>query len=548
MYNGKLCDSFFPTFNAKQTITNAMKKTNVIIAFILGCTLLVSSCNKKKDGDVTDGTEVHDHDEATIPLDTTKIASFFQKHPDFKQFEKDVRTLYSKHTHYVWQDKGGLIEFADVVHNKVNQLDNEGLEVKVPYKDELNQVFDDPKSKPDTDSELLISSMYFFYAKKVLEGLDPSKSKQTGWYLPRDRVDYVAYLDTLMKDPKLIKRDESELFSQYYNLRKGLQKYREIEKKGGWGTIALSEGVKSLKEGDSAAAIVQIRKRLMLEGYLKSDSGKSVFDGDLNEGLKAYEAKHNREFDGKIGPSIIAEMNMPVAQLIKAISINMERCRWISPKMDKAPEVIAVNIPSYRLVYFKSGKPVFTSKVVVGKELNKTVVFSGQMSYLNFAPYWNIPTSILNKEIKPGIAKDPNYLAKHNMEWNGNMVRQKPGGQNSLGKVKFMFPNTNNIYLHDTPAKSLFNKDERAFSHGCVRVEKARDLAIMITKQDGNWNTAKVDKAMNAGKESTYVLKKKIPVYIAYFTAWADENGNVAFFEDIYKRDDRLSGLLYAAK
>ena len=524
-----------------------MKKTNLIVTFILGCTLLITSC-KKKDGEVTNSTEVHDHDEATIPLDTTKINAFFAKHPDFKKFEKEVKTLYSKHNHYIWQDKGGLIEFADVIHSKVNQLDDEGLEIKVPYKDELNAIFDDAKSKPDTESELLISSMYFYYAKNVLEGLDPSKSKETGWYLPRDRVDYVAYLDTLMKDPKLIKRDESELFSQYYNLRKGLQKYRDIEKKGGWGTIALNKGVKSLKEGDSAAAIVQIRKRLTLEGYLKSDSGKSVFDADLTSGLKAYEAKHNREFDGKIGPAIITEMNMPVSQLIKSISINMERCRWISPKMDKAPEVIAVNIPSYRLVYFKNGKPVFTSKVVVGKELNKTVVFSGQMSYLNFAPYWNIPVSILKKEIKPGIAKDPNYLAKHNMEWNGNMVRQKPGGQNSLGKVKFMFPNTNNIYLHDTPAKSLFNKDDRAFSHGCVRVERARDLAIMITKEDGNWTEAKVDKAMNAGKESTYVLKKKIPVYIAYFTAWADENGNVAFFEDIYKRDNRLSGLLYAAK
>lgn len=526
-----------------------MKKTNVLLAFILGCTFLVTSCNKKKDGEnVSDNTEVHDHEDPTIPLDTTQFEAFFQKHPDFKQFEKEVRTLYSKHHHYIWHDKGGLIEFADVVHNRVNQLDNEGLEIKIPYKEELNQVFDDPKSKPDTSSELLISSMYFYYTKNVLEGLDPSKSKETGWYLPRERVDYVAYLDTLMQDPKLIKRDESELFSQYYNLRKGLSKYREIEKKGGWGTIKLDEGVKSLKEGDSAAAIVQIRKRLVLEGYMKNDSGKPVYDSELLAGLKSYEEKHNRVFDGKIGPAIVAEMNMSVAQLIKTISINMERCRWISPKMDKAPEVIAVNIPSYRLVYFKKGKPAFISKVVVGKELNKTVVFSGEISYLNFAPYWNIPTSILNKEIKPGIAKDPNYLSKHNMEWVGKRVRQKPGGQNSLGKVKFMFPNQNNIYLHDTPAKSLFNQDDRAFSHGCVRVEKARELAIMITKEDGNWTEAKVDKAMNAGKESTYSLKKKIPVYIAYFTAWADENGNVAFFEDIYKRDDRLAGLLYAAK
>jgi murein L,D-transpeptidase YcbB/YkuD len=526
-----------------------MRKVTLLIAIVFGSLLMTVSCKKKEDGeDVTSNTEVHDHDDPSIPLDTTRFAAFFAKHPDFKQFEKEVRELYSKHPHYVWQDKGGLIEFADVIHNRVNQLDNEGLELKIPYKEELNAVFDDFKNTPDTNSELLISSMYFYYTKNVLEGLDASKSKELGWYLPRQRVDYVAYLDTLMLDPKLIKRDESELFSQYYSLRKGLKKYREIEKKGGWGTIALDEGVKSLKEGDSAAAVVQIRKRLALEGYLKNDSGKSVYDSELLEGLKAYEARHNRGFDGKIGPAIVREMNMSVAQLIKTITVNMERCRWISPSMDKAPEVIAVNIPSYRLVYFKKGKPAFTSKVVVGKELNKTVVFSGMMSYLNFAPYWNVPTSILNKEIKPAIAKDANYLSKHNMEWHDGRVRQKPGGENSLGKVKFMFPNNNNIYLHDTPAKSLFNKDDRAFSHGCVRVEKARDLAIMITKEDGNWTEDKVDKAMNAGKESTYSLKKKIPVYIAYFTAWADENGNVAFYEDIYKRDDRLAGLLYAAR
>lgn len=526
-----------------------MKKVRLLIAIVFGCVLMTISCKKKEDGEnVSSSTEVHDHENPSIPLDTTQFDAFFQKHPDFKKFEKEVRELYSKHHHYVWHDKGGLIEFADVIHNRVNQLDNEGLEIKIPYKDELNAVFDDPKSKADINSELLISSMYFYYTKNVLEGLDKSKSQQTGWYLPREKVDYVAYLDTLMEDPKLIKRDESELFSQYYNLKRGLKKYREIEKKGGWGTIALDEGVKSLQEGDSATAVVQIRKRLALEGYLKNDSGKAVYDSELANALKLYEEKHNRVFDGKIGPAMVRELNVPVSALIKTITVNMERCRWISPNMDKAPEVIAVNIPSFRLVYFKKGKPYFTSKVVVGKELNKTVVFSGDMSYLQFAPYWNVPNSILNKEIKPALAKNPNYMAQNDMEWHNGRVRQRPGEKNSLGKVKFMFPNTNNIYLHDTPAKSLFNKDERAFSHGCVRVEKARDLAILITKEDGNWTEAKVDKAMNAGKESTYSLKKKIPVYIAYFTAWADEKGNVAFYEDVYKRDDRLAGLLYAAK
>jgi len=520
-----------------------MKKLQIFTFIVFGMLLTVTSCKK------VDNTEVHDHDNDSkvIPIDTTKFAAFFNKYPDYKAYQGEIGKLYQKHPHYIWHEKKGLIEFAEVMYNRVNQIDDEGVPTKIPYKKNLDELFenDGRGERPDVDSELLISSMYFFYAKNVLNGLDASKSKQTGWYLPRERTDYVAYLDTLMEDPKLLKKDTGEIFSEYYNLKKGLQKYREIEKKGGWGTVTLPEGTKSLKEGDDSPAIAQLRTRLFAEGYIKSDSKATQFDADLKEAVTLYEKNHFREFDGKVGPAIIKELNVPVAQRIKTITVNMERCRWVTPAINTQQEYIAVNVPSYRMRYVRDGKPFLISNVVVGKELNKTVVFSGQMSYLAFAPYWNIPKSILEKEIKPGIAKNPNYLANHNMEWNGNMVRQKPGGQNSLGKVKFMFPNSNNIYLHDTPAKSLFNADDRAFSHGCVRVEKARELAIAITKKDGNWTEKQVDEAMNASKESTYALKTKIPVYITYFTAWADENGNVAFFDDIYDRDGRLGDLLY---
>jgi len=527
-----------------------MRKAHLMIALFLGLTLTTVSCKKNKDGEASSSTEVHEHDGKDIPIDPAGFDPFFAKFPEYKEYEKEIRELYQKHDHYIWHEKNGFIEFAEVLYNRVNQLNAEGLPSKVPYKKNLDELFVDEGrgDKPTMESELLISSMYFYYAKKVLSGLDTSKSRETGWYLPREKTDFVAYLDTLMKDPQKIKGDNSEMFSQYFLLKKGLNKYRDIEKKGGWGAIELDKGVKSLKEGDSAAAIVQIRKRLALEGYLKSDSKKAVFDSDLMGGLKAYEEKHNREFDGKIGPALVKEMNVPVSELIKRITVNMERCRWITPEIDRQKEYIVVNIPSYRLRYVKEGKPFLISKVVVGKELNKTVVFSGEMSYLVFSPYWNVPKSILEKEIKPGIAKNPNYLANHNMEWNGNSVRQKPGGQNSLGKVKFMFPNSNNIYLHDTPAKSLFNADDRAFSHGCVRVEKARDLAIAITKDQANWSEKQVDAALNASKEKYFTLKKKIPVYIAYFTALADEDGNVAFYDDIYNRDGKLANLLYAAK
>ena len=522
----------------------------ITLIAVLGSMVTFTSCKKNKDeldeeAEKVANVEVHD-EEDTISIDKSQFDAFFKKYPEYSEFKEDINELYKEHDHYIWYDKGGVIEFANVLYNQTTQLDEEGLPRKIPYENDLSNLFSGNRKEERTvNNELLISSMYFFYTKKVYEGLDTKASRETGWYLPRERNSYVAYLDTLMRDPKLIVKDDSEFFEQYYNLKKGLKKYREIEKNGGWGTITLGKGVKSLKPGDSSATVAQVRERLYKEGYLAKNSKKPVFDDELTAAVNEYDRRHFRDPDSLVTSEMVKELNVPVAERIRTITVNMERCRWITPKLNTAEEYIAVNIPSFRLRYIQDGKLALTSRVVVGKELNKTVVFSGQMSYIAFAPYWNVPNSILEKEIMPGINKDPNYLAKHNMEWVDDRVRQKPGGNNSLGLVKFMFPNSNNIYLHDTPAKSLFSRDERAFSHGCVRVEKAKELAVAITKEHGNWNESKVDNAMHADHENIFKLKEKIPVYIAYFTAWADDTGNTVFFEDIYKRDNRLSHLLY---
>lgn len=487
-----------------------------------------------------------DEENLDVPIDTTKFEVFFERHPKFKAFESEIKKLYRKHEHYVWHDSEGLVAFAKVLYNETNQIDTEGIRLTIPYRDSISAIFDSSlKRKPDLNTELLVSSMYFYYTDKVYAGLDEEASKSTGWYLPRERTSYVSYLDTLMSDPKLIKKDKSEFFKQYYKLKKGLKKYRAIAENGGWGTITLNDGVKSLKPGDSAEAIAQVRQRLFIEGYLAKNNGKAFYDDDLITGVNKYDLKHNRTLDSLITPSLVKELNIPVEDRIKTISVNMERCRWVTPKINKAKEYIAVNIPSFRLHYFQDGKPALISRVVVGKQFHETTIFSGEMSYIAFSPYWNIPSSILENEIKPKIEKDENYLAKHNMEWVGNRVRQKPGGSNALGLVKFIFPNSNNIYLHDTPSKSLFNREERAFSHGCIRVEKVKELALAITSKHGGWDEDKVYKAMHAGRENIFTIENKIPVYIAYFTAWADDEGNVAFFDDVYKRDDRLAKLLY---
>lgn len=509
------------------------------LLFMVLC-FITASCQNKPGPTVQEAEKTIQQ----LKIDSTDIDAFFKSYVQFAPYGQQVEELYIKHNNnYIWFDHTSLTEFAQIVNSQVNNINDEGLQIKLPYKTEFESIFSDSNVKPDAQKDILISAVYIYYITRVYGGLDIAHSEQTGWYLPREKMSYGVYLDSVANAPVLF--SSKRRFGQYYNLKKALKKYRDIEAKGGWGTIFLESNIKALKPGDTAAAIVQVRKRLYAEGYLSNDSGSAVFDDELAAGVTTYKAKHNRQTDTAITQALVKEWNIPVSERIKTISVNMERCRWISPKISAAKEFIAVNIPSFRLHYIRDKKPVLVSNVVVGKEANKTVVFNGEMSYIAFSPYWNVPNSILQNEILPAIKKNPAYLAQHNMEWNGNRVRQKPGGSNSLGLVKFMFPNSNNIYLHDTPAKTLFSRDERAFSHGCIRVEKARDLAVAITAKDGNWTEKQVDAAMNKGAENIYRLKQRIPVYIGYFTAWADESGSTAFYEDIYKRDDKLAGLLF---
>ncbi|MGH2664696.1 L,D-transpeptidase family protein [Flavobacterium sp.] len=473
-------------------------------------------------------------------IDTNKIVGFFEHHPEYNEFKSDVRKLYYKNNHLIWHDKDVITKFASMLFKSANQLNDEGLPQYIPYKEELDQVFYG-NSKNMTDAELLISSLYFYYIKKVYSGISKEKRMRTGWFLTKEKEIYSTGIDTLLFNPELKKKEMTELFSQYYSLRNGLKKYKTIAEKGGWQKIDAIKD-KSIKFGTISTLITQVRTRLATEGYLIGDSGKNEFDDDLLNGISNYQMHHNLKYDSLITNKLITSLNVSVENRIKSISVNMERCRWV----DISPvDYIAINIPSYKLFYFKGNDLFFISKVVVGKELNKTVVFKGEINQIIFNPYWNVPQSILVKEIMPAINKNPNYLLQHHMEWHNGKVRQKPGKDNSLGLVKFIFPNSNNIYLHDTPQKSLFNQEKRAFSHGCIRVEKACELATIIMESDYGWTELQTISAMNSGKEKGYLLRRKIPVYIAYFTAWADLQGQVSFYEDIYQRDALLANMIF---
>jgi murein L,D-transpeptidase YcbB/YkuD len=218
-----------------------------------------------------------------------------------------------------------------------------------------------------------------------------------------------------------------------------------------------------------------------------------------------------------------------------------------------------VNIANYQLDYLSNRDTLFSTRVIVGKKYHESPIFSSAMSYIVFSPYWNLPTSIVRNEVMPAVRKNPNYIAEKNMEvvtfsgkyvdpttvnWSGKsipyMVRQKPGEHNSLGLVKFMFPNEHSVYIHDTPARSLFTREDRALSHGCIRIQDPASFAGVLLKADKSWTTEKINTAMHQSYEQIVNLDRKIPVVLLYLTFWADSKGQGHFRQDIYDRDEEV--------
>ncbi len=229
---------------------------------------------------------------------------------------------------------------------------------------------------------------------------------------------------------------------------------------------------------------------------------------------------------------------------------------------DLGERYLLVNVPEFELEVIENGRETFKMRVIVGKEQSQTPVFSDRMTYLELNPYWNVPTSILRDEIVPGLARDPGYLAERNMEvvtadgspaggdWSGLgagsslRVRQRPGPQNSLGRIKFMFPNEHDIYLHDTPADQLFDRAERDFSHGCIRVEHPVELAAFLLRADPKWSREAIIAALATQETRRIDLPKPLPVHLQYWTAWVEEDGTLNFREDVYGHDAALTAAL----
>lgn len=486
-----------------------------------------------------------------LVFDSTGVDSFLNRFPLFKAYESDLRKFYQMRNYaYAWYDQKGLIEQTEDIYNRLTNVHDEGLPEKVMYMAEFRAMIDSAETvvtdnpKPDPFTELMISAEYFNYARNVWTGVPENTSTKLEWFLPRKSLNYNEFLDSVLSAIHQGKPIEEPVHPQYNMLREYLKRFREIEKKGSWMTVKTNR--KKIARGDSGEDVRLIRKKLFLSKDLSSDTESPVFDDSLVAGVKSFQQRYGLNEDGVVGPAILREMNAPLENRIRQIIVNMERARWISSK--PTPNFLLINIPQFKLTVIENNKTAWDCNVVVGKEMHKTVIFRGELKYVVFSPYWNVPPSILKNEILPAIRRNPNYLARNNMEWNGGGVRQKPGPGNALGLVKFLFPNSYNIYLHDSPSKPLFKEEKRAFSHGCIRVSEPKKLAVYLLRKDSTWNEAKIEAAMNSGKEKYVTLKDTIPVNIVYFTAWVDDQGKLNFRDDVYKRDARLLESIFPKK
>lgn len=475
----------------------------------------------------------------TNNIDSAIIQQFMRSYPLFNDIEKELNRFYRGRGYaFAWHEDNRLIEQSNILYNRVLHMEDNGLPLHVPYLDTYSRMMEDPKAHDLIYRELMLTSQYLSFAKRVLIGIPESDSRSIQWYIPRKKIDYTMLLEDILQGKANAVRNT--VYPLYYQLRKELLRYHDIEKKGGWNTIVADK--KLFRQGDSSSVITAVRKRLFMSGEFSGDTTSMVYDLSLLDAVKLFQEIHGLNPDGVIGNAVITALNISVRERIEQIIVNMERCRWLPNQTNE--KYLVVNIPDFRLFAYEGDSLAFSCKVVVGKETNKTAIFRGDLRYVVFNPYWNVPESIIKKEILPAMSRDRNYLEKNDMEWNDGKIRQKPGDQNALGKVKFLFPNVFNIYLHDTPGKSLFEKEKRTFSHGCIRVSEPRKLAVFLLNTQPGWDESVVDKHLEYGPEEYIKLVKSVPVYVVYFTSFVDSSGRLHFRKDIYDRDKPLRDMI----
>lgn len=341
---------------------------------------------------------------------------------------------------------------------------------------------------------------------------------------------------------------------QVNNLEKVLERYSEVRDRGGW--QELPDQLFSPTSGKANPVVYQLKERLKSEGYSVPESGANLFDSLTAVVLASWQRDHGLPATGSLDQATITQLNISVDDRIKQIRQNIER--WKRIPRDTGQQYILVNIPDYRLEVYEKQRPVLEMKVITGRPSRPTPEFSSVLTSIVFNPTWHVPPTIFYEDMLPEIQKDPSFLARQRMtvyrtdgspvspdsvDWNlagpssPYYLEQAGGPHNALGAVKFLFPNKYHVYIHDTPARKLFEARERAFSSGCIRASDAIGLAAYLLRNEAEWDYERIEQTINSAHTIKVPLTKQVPVYIGYFTSWVDSSGHIQFRKDIYGKD-----------
>jgi len=477
-----------------------------------------------------------------------------------------------------WYTPTGLVPEAAILTERLSAAVEEGLcpdAYFLPEIEELQEYAADAQRHRLLEDQrrlarldLLLSEAFLTYAAHLIHGRVDPVAVHGDWHANLRKIDLAGLLEFALAEGRMVTilNDLVPPHPGYRDLRRALADYRQISALGGWENLP---GGATLRPGDFDPRVPALRRRLAQSGDLAEGAGtETLYDEATAASLRNFQRRHGLPADGVLGPSTLGELNSPVEERIRQLEVNLERWRWLPKTLGE--RYIQVNIADLTLSAVDHGHTVLTLPVVVGNAYRKTPVFSASLQYLVFAPFWFVPPTIFKIDKLPRLRADPDYLEKHHFEvvtadsrqsliplegidWKEvraesfpGVLRQTPGPWNPLGRVKFIFPNPFAIYLHDTPDRHQFAAERRAFSSGCIRVERPLELARLLLQDQRQGDPARLLAAMEAEEPRQIDLARPWPIHILYFTAWADEDGQVNFRRDLYWRDLALEEALTA--
>lgn len=414
------------------------------------------------------------------------------------------------------------------------------------------------------DYDLLLTDALARLLYHVISGKLDSRTLEPHWNLPSSvhQQDAPVFLQGLIDSGELYERIQAERpdHRMYRDLVAALAHQRELAERGGYPPVPPGP---TLELGSRDPRVAALRARLESSGDLEGPApgDPEEFDASLEAAVVAFQQRHGLDADARVGRRTLEALSVPVGARIEQIRVNLERARWLLHNLE--PSFVLVNIAGFQAYYLRDGEPIWTGRAILGRPYRKTPTFRSRISYLVLNPTWTVPPTIFAQDILPAQRRNPSHLAKlglrvidehgavvptDSIDWQQvnpahfpYLIRQDPGPGNTLGRVKFMFPNSYTVYLHDTPSRDLFERSERAFSSGCIRIERPLELAALLLEGNPGWDRAAIDQAVEAGTLQNVTLANPVPILVTYWTTWVDQAGTLQFRRDLYDRDAEVA-------